>query len=59
MCREAGIDVEVQSGSSFEDGEPMKELYKPGELGDEVEGFDLEGVDLEKDLEYESSWEIN
>ena len=58
VCREVGIEVEVQT-SWDADGEPDKVLYKPGELGEGVEGVTLEGVNLEEDVEYESGWEIN
>jgi hypothetical protein len=57
VCREVGIEVEVQSSYEM-DGEPDKVLYKPGELGEDVEEFDLEGVDLDENVEYESGWEI-
>ncbi|KAK4034623.1 hypothetical protein C8A01DRAFT_38930 [Parachaetomium inaequale] len=58
VCREVGIEVEVQSSYEM-DGEPDKVLYKPGGLLEEVEGFNLEDVNLDEDVEYESGWEIN
>lgn len=56
VCRELGIEVEVQTSYTGPDG-PDRTLYKPAELDGEVEGFHLEGVNIEEDVEYETGWE--